>query len=156
MKIVKKSPNISGWNLQKGYTNVDYDEKFPFQSTKQDTLNVIFIQSLNGFEYKCNWIDQGIKVVLSTPGEALRMSQNYFRMPYRQLHAVFILPELITTTERVRNFKPHQRNCFYDDERQLRFFKMYTEINCEVECLANFTKTICECVKFSMPSMYQN
>lgn len=28
---------------------------------------------------------------------------------------------------------------------------MYTQVNCELECLTNFTLTKCGCVKFSMP-----
>lgn len=28
---------------------------------------------------------------------------------------------------------------------------MYTQVNCELECLANHTLTKCGCVKFSMP-----
>lgn len=61
---------------------------------------------------------------------------------------------MITTSEGLRNYKPEQRKCFYQSERRLHFFKMYTQDNCEKECLANLTKTMCGCVKFSMPSKY--
>lgn len=43
------------------------------------------------------------------------------------------------------------RQCFFNDERYLRYFKVYTQQNCELECLANFTLATCGCVKFSMP-----
>lgn len=45
-------------------------------------------------------------------------------------------------------------NVFFSTERQLRFFRTYTQYNCEAECLANFTQIQCGCVKFSMPSRF--
>lgn len=45
-----------------------------------------------------------------------------------------------------------RRQCFFNNERYLRFFKLYTQANCELECLTNHTLKECSCVKFSMPS----
>lgn len=49
------------------------------------------------------------------------------------------------------NFPPESRNCYYEDERKLKFFKMYAQSHCEFECLANYTLKKCGCVRFSMP-----
>jgi hypothetical protein len=51
-------------------------------------------------------------------------------------------------------FKPFnfRRKCFYQNENQLRFFKVYSQSNCEWECLTNFTMKACGCVMFYMPS----
>ncbi|XP_031621761.1 pickpocket protein 28-like [Contarinia nasturtii] len=153
MMIVKNNPNASGWSLESGYSNpLVFRKNYPFQAGNYKRINfmhtVLQIDS-NNYEHKCSGIEQGFKIVLSIPGEALRMSQNYFRIT--QLSFIELDPELITTTDRLRHFQPNQRKCFYGDERRLRFFKMYTAINCEEECLANFTKIMCACVKFSMP-----
>ncbi|XP_031639854.1 uncharacterized protein LOC116351846 [Contarinia nasturtii] len=59
---------------------------------------------------------------------------------------------MITKSEGLRYYSPEQRQCFFNSDRQLRFYKIYTQNNCESECLANFTRTMCGCVKFSMPS----
>lgn len=45
----------------------------------------------------------------------------------------------------------YRRQCYFDEERHLKFFKVYSETNCELECIANYTLSICGCVKFSMP-----
>lgn len=51
------------------------------------------------------------------------------------------------------NFKNYQRRqCFFEKERILKFFNVYTQPNCELECLANYTVDLCGCAKFSMPS----
>jgi amiloride-sensitive sodium channel len=58
---------------------------------------------------------------------------------------------MMTTSPKLQSYDPKVRQCFFEDEKKLRFFKLYTQSNCEIECLANFTLNTCGCVKFSMP-----
>lgn len=44
-----------------------------------------------------------------------------------------------------------RRGCLFSYERYLKFFKIYTKSNCEVECITNYTLSECGCVKFHMP-----
>lgn len=53
--------------------------------------------------------------------------------------------------EALRAFNPLRRNCYFDGERKLTFFKTYTKPHCDYECMANYTLESCGCVKFSMP-----
>lgn len=64
---------------------------------------------------------------------------------------VSVKPNMITTSEGLADYAPERRQCYFNDERYLKFFKVYTQSNCELECLANFTLNRCNCVKFSMP-----
>lgn len=41
---------------------------------------------------------------------------------------------------------------FVFNEGTLKYFKEYTQRNCELECLTDHTLKKCGCVKFSMPS----
>lgn len=50
----------------------------------------------------------------------------------------------------LRVFQPETRGCYFDGEKQLRFFKAYTKANCEYECMSNFTFNSCQCTKFQM------
>jgi hypothetical protein len=45
-----------------------------------------------------------------------------------------------------------RRQCYIAGERQLKFFKIYTKSNCELECLTNLTLRYCNCSAFFMPS----
>ncbi|XP_031631940.1 pickpocket protein 28-like [Contarinia nasturtii] len=112
----------------------------------------LMMEIIHESEHHCSGVfSQGFKVTLSTPGEALQTSRKYFRLPLSHVNSIHIVPEITITTEKLRNFKPSQRKCFYSyssSERQLYFLKIYTQINCEEECLANFTKNLCRCVKF--------
>lgn len=58
---------------------------------------------------------------------------------------------MITTSDGLKHYLPNRRQCFFNKERFLRYFKVYTQQNCELECLANYTMQQCGCVKFSMP-----
>lgn len=49
------------------------------------------------------------------------------------------------------SFEPLSRQCYFNYERRLKYFKVYTQQNCELECITNFTLQTCGCVKFSMP-----
>lgn len=77
----------------------------------------------------------------------------YFRISLFEQMEVTIKPTITTTSNGLRSYDPNLRQCYFNDERRLRFFKVYSKNNCELECLANFTKKVCQCVKFSMPSM---
>jgi hypothetical protein len=51
----------------------------------------------------------------------------------------------------LRNYSPQSRNCYFDGEKPLKFFKSYTMLNCRWECLTNFMLSTCGCVLHSMP-----
>lgn len=49
----------------------------------------------------------------------------------------------------------YRRGCFYSFERKLTFFKQYQERNCWMECLTNFTRSLCGCVFYYMPRVQE-
>ncbi|XP_055308679.1 pickpocket protein 28-like isoform X2 [Sitodiplosis mosellana] len=154
MNMNNNDLNVSGWTLDSGYANESAGDNYPFQSAQLEEVNrlILTVASFRSdMDYQCRGIDQGHKLFLTTPGETLTPSRKYVRLPILTLNMVEIIPSVITATEVVRDFEPHQRKCFYSFDRPLRFFKIYTKINCEEECLANFTRIECGCVKFSSP-----
>lgn len=67
-----------------------------------------------------------------------------------------VTPEvMVSSLELQQSCSADQRNCFFDNERQLKFFKIYSKSNCEVECLTNITYKECGCVLYWMPRMPQ-
>lgn len=141
------------WTLEKGYTNHDpntYPRRVngpgPFSG-----LYVLLKLNENDIDFVCRGQVQGFKVILHSPNELPRVSTNYFRVPLQQEVLVNVIPNIMTTSQALDGYKPERRLCYFEKERHLRFFKLYTENNCEVECLANLTLKKCGCVKFSMP-----
>ncbi|XP_037032179.1 pickpocket protein 28-like [Bradysia coprophila] len=153
---INHNMSASFWNLEDGYdSSIEaYSRTYPFRVFGSGTQEGIYVH-LNQFEknleIRCRGAVQGFKIALHTPGEVPQVSKHYFRVPLLQEVLVSVKPNMITTSEGLRDYEPNRRQCFFSLERKLRFLKVYTQRNCELECLANFTLHACGCVKFSMP-----
>lgn len=58
----------------------------------------------------------------------------------------------MTTTQSLKSYPPARRQCYFPSERYLQYFKVYTQRNCELECVTNYTLKTCGCVYLHMPS----
>lgn len=65
---------------------------------------------------------------------------------------IFVTPEIIVTDPALRSIDPRQRNCYFDGEKKLKFFKVYSRRNCQMECEAEYYLTVKElaCTPFFM------
>ncbi|KAG5674049.1 hypothetical protein PVAND_004038 [Polypedilum vanderplanki] len=63
---------------------------------------------------------------------------------------ILITPKIRRVDESLRKEKAEIRNCYMDNERRLKFLKVYNRVNCEHECLAEITLSSCKCVQFFM------
>lgn len=61
---------------------------------------------------------------------------------------VLITPSVIRSDESLKSLEPSDRSCYMEGERKLRFFKVYTRRNCEIECFSNYSLQSCKCVPF--------
>lgn len=155
MITVKDNPDITDWNLDTGYDET-HNNRIPYPRhalglSEHDGIQLNIDFFVKDY-FKCRGSVEGYKIILNTPGEVPEPSKHYFWAPFNENIVVYIKPKMITTSSDLRSYETNQRQCFFSSERKLRFFKMYTQRNCELECLANFTKSKCGCVKFGMPS----
>lgn len=154
MMITKNNKNISDWDYETGYVERSKKPRYPNRvfNSGFGTGIELFLRAYEGdFEYRCNEY-HGFNVILTVPGESHTMIRNSFKVPLERDVQIAVKPKWITTSDGLRKYEPHKRQCFFQSERKLRFFRIYTQMNCEDECLANFTKSNCGCVHFSMPS----
>lgn len=103
-------------------------------------------------DYLCGGAVQGFKLLLHTTGEIPQISKYFYRIPLDHEVIVSVKPILMTTAKSLENYAPDRRQCFFEKERRLTFFKVYTQRNCELECITNNTVKRCGCASFSMPS----
>lgn len=151
-----QNPNTTHWNMENGYNNSNKNHRnaYPYRAIsagKRAGIFVVVRRNVTDLEYLCRGPVQDFKFLLHTPGEMPRISEHFYRLPLGEEVLMSIEPQMITTSDDLRHYTPQQRQCFFESERKLRFFKIYAQRNCELECLANFTKNECGCVKFSMP-----
>lgn len=154
MMIARNNPNVSQWNPDYGYKSKMTLSEYPIRAVypKFFLPSPVFQINTENIEHECKGSDHTTKVTFTMPGDVSKMSRNSYRIHSSKVSYITINTNVVNTSFGLHRYQPHQRQCFYNSERQLRFFKIYTENNCREECLANFTKIYCGCVKFSMPS----
>jgi acid-sensing ion channel, other len=67
-----------------------------------------------------------------------------------KLIEAFITASVTTIDEELAALDIAERSCYMDGERQLKFFKVYTKRNCEIECFSNSSLKACGCVSFDV------
>lgn len=116
--------------------------QFNYQS---NFLGIPLDPSISTFSYK---------IAFHARNEIPSMLKGYFYMEFDESKQFQIDPLVIQSSDNLRAYQPKYRKCFFENERQLRFFRNYTETNCRVECLSNLMKSECECVKFYLPRKF--
>ncbi|XP_065361239.1 pickpocket protein 28 [Calliphora vicina] len=146
--------NRTDWNVEDGYTLNSETETYPHRVLGPGSkagLDLLLSGIVEDFDNLCRGPVQGFKILLNTPGEVAQVSKQYFRIPFGQEVLIAIKPKIITTSDGLKHYEPSRRQCYFQHERDLIYFQTYTQNNCELECLSNFTMYKCGCVKYSMP-----
>uniref|UniRef100_A0A0K8VEQ2 Sodium channel protein Nach n=1 Tax=Bactrocera latifrons TaxID=174628 RepID=A0A0K8VEQ2_BACLA len=142
------------WSLQNGYAVDSGIKTYPARVLGAGARAGFFI-ALQSFrqevDYTCRGPIQGFKVSLHSPDDIPQVSNQFVRIPMGKEVVIAVKPNMITTSAGIAEYPPQRRQCFLEHERTLRFFKVYTQNNCVLECLTNLTLANCGCVKFSMP-----
>uniref|UniRef100_A0A1B0BH49 Uncharacterized protein n=1 Tax=Glossina palpalis gambiensis TaxID=67801 RepID=A0A1B0BH49_9MUSC len=146
--------NITGaWSLDNGYVGQGFNS-YPQRMVLTSARNGLFV-ILNGFEhnfdYSCRNFKQGYKVFLNSPESIPLTTGNYILVPHNDEVLVSIIPHYVMSAKNLHDIEPKKRQCFFNDERYLRYFKSYSQNNCQIECLVNYTISKCGCVKYWMP-----
>ncbi|XP_055590900.1 pickpocket protein 28-like [Uranotaenia lowii] len=93
----------------------------------------------------------GYQVLIHPPDEAPTLEHFHYHLALGSSMTLTVKPQLTETAPALRSQRLEHRQCFFESERYLRYFKIYNQHNCMQECLVNFTYKLCGCVKFSMP-----
>ena len=153
----KNNPNLSHWNLENGYEDGFGKEEYPIRVTESNqiaTLEINLVIDERNDDRLCPVEFTGFLLYLTTPYEPnTLLIDKPFQATLLRDTRIHVAPNLITTSNGLRKYSPKRRECFFQSEHQLRFYKTYSEGNCFMECWANLTKEHCGCVDFSMPSM---
>lgn len=148
------------WNVKRGYDKLNYthnEDVFPyrtFSTGKFFSLRVILKIMDRNLDYLCTGQTQGFKVTFHAPYEPPQTWKKfYFVAPMRSVDFL-VDPKVVTASNGLKRISAEVRKCFFKSERKLKFFKIYTQQNCELECLSNITLVECGCVKFAMASKF--
>lgn len=118
----------------------------------RDSLVAVLGITLDDSHHICSVLAPGFRLSMHSPDKLPNLPDEFNYIPVEQDIFISVKPIMIATSKGLRRYAPDRRGCFFKAERKLRFFRTYNQQNCERECLANFTKAQCGCVRFSMPS----
>ncbi|XP_052861434.1 pickpocket protein 28-like [Anopheles cruzii] len=144
----------TGWTMEDGYTTNEDLLAYPRRTASggfKGGILALLETDAKDREYICSGAQQGYKVTIHAPDEIPRLSEYNIRVPPMQAVSIIIKPRMMTTQKSLHRHPASIRQCYFSDERSLRFFRVYNEQNCEFECLANYTLKLCGCVTFAMP-----
>uniref|UniRef100_A0A1I8NR71 Uncharacterized protein n=1 Tax=Stomoxys calcitrans TaxID=35570 RepID=A0A1I8NR71_STOCA len=151
---LNSSNHSLSWSLETGYAPDDLLYTYPARVLGSGAM-AGFAPTLQSFakevDYSCRYVADGFKVLLHSPDDVPTMSKHFVHVSMNKDMMIAVKPKMITTSAGIADYKPHKRQCYLSKERQLKFFKVYTQNNCELECLTNFTYDLCGCVTFAMP-----
>ncbi|KAG8314004.1 hypothetical protein J6590_102208 [Homalodisca vitripennis] len=112
-----------------------------------------YLLSINQMDYDpvCSFGSKALSIYLHNPAEVpWRIHNNvYLGTSFRVV--AFVSPIVTSTDDEVKVWNPLKRGCYFENERYLRYFRIYTQRNCERECDSNNTFKHCGCVLINHP-----
>ncbi|KAE8752702.1 hypothetical protein FOCC_FOCC000442 [Frankliniella occidentalis] len=103
-------------------------------------------------DYYCSsTFSAGFKVLLHNPVETPKIAAFGFLVEPGTENRVAISPVISHTAPSLQTVSVDKRQCLFQHERNLHFYRTYTQRNCILECEANFTLSHCKCVAYYMP-----
>nr|XP_029732096.1 pickpocket protein 28-like [Aedes albopictus] len=145
--------NVTDWTVEAGYKPDENLSSHPIRALGSGFgagLTMQLMAAEDNIEQHCRE-QQGFKVIVHPPSEYPQVTKKFALVTYSRDVTLAIHPVIMKTSAELRSYHPKRRHCYFNHERWLKFFRVYTQSNCELECVTNYTLKTCGCVKFSMP-----
>ncbi|GLG96273.1 uncharacterized protein GBIM_03072 [Gryllus bimaculatus] len=142
---------IVNWHIEKGYTSKNspnYPKPALGSGGEAGMLILLKNEAAFSISKACTFV-HGFEVQVHNPVDFPGGGQKYYA-PLNSMVQVFVTPEEVITDD-LRSYTPEQRQCYYSDERKLKFFNVYSQTNCELECLSEESLKSCNCVEYYLP-----
>ncbi|KAI5730158.1 hypothetical protein M8J76_010655 [Diaphorina citri] len=115
-------------------------------------LGLTVVLDANIEEYFCSSeASYGFKLLLQNPVETPKLAAFGELISPGRESLIVIKPIINKSNPSIATSDPELRQCLFNKERALRFYRHYTQRNCILECEANFTLSFCQCVMYFMP-----
>ncbi|XP_050536569.1 pickpocket protein 28-like isoform X2 [Daktulosphaira vitifoliae] len=151
--IITKKKETS-WSPDKGFSKNAIPFDTPWRvtgDTNNDAVRLVFnLRNIEGDNY-CPHTMSGVMLILHKPSDTPIGYQPSAYFINDRLLSVSLTVYYKPTSQAVSKWSPETRNCYFENERSLKYFKIYTAHNCEIECRANATLRRCGCAAFYQP-----
>ncbi|CAL1673516.1 unnamed protein product [Lasius platythorax] len=141
------------WNAENGYDASMPADVIPWRPYGAGLYyGLTLVLDVESHEYYCSsTAGIGFKMLLHNPVETPKIADFSFSITPGEETRVIIRPRISTAKPAIMSIPQKKRKCFFTRERKLRYYRTYTQRNCILECEANFTQQMCDCVQYYMP-----
>lgn len=142
----------SNWTSN-GYSTDDvnaYPMRILGSGRKAAVIVYIWFRRID-IDYSCKGSASGFLLSLHTPDETPQLDSNFYKISFDAETIISVIPQAMTTSKNLVNYSPIKRQCYFPGEKILKYFKHYSQSNCNLECLSEYFQEKCGCVKFWMP-----
>ena len=95
---------------------------------------------------------EAFNVFIGQPAEFPMMKERGLQVEAGREHFIELSAVVVSTND-IKDIAPDARNCFFDDEGDLEFYKSYTFSNCRLECAIKKSEEIFNCVPWNLPKV---
>ncbi|XP_053685966.1 pickpocket protein 28-like [Sabethes cyaneus] len=144
---------IQNWIPEVGYGSVDAEMEYPrrsFLDDKKIDLVINLRLDQNDYDYNCR-TEQGFMVYVHSPEDFPQANYRAIYVPMGKSTYITVKATITELSNKLQGFTPERRKCFKAGEKQLEFFRVYTQKNCELECRAREQLFTEGCVNFALP-----
>uniref|UniRef100_A0A336MEN0 CSON000424 protein n=1 Tax=Culicoides sonorensis TaxID=179676 RepID=A0A336MEN0_CULSO len=161
LRIVDRTEKIKpNWSLEVSKP-MDSDEyeygltfcKDPLRAyTVGQKLSIKVASNSSDVSRYCQGTGERYKIFLHNPYEIPSNQHQSYDMDIDQIVTLSVRPRVVLASENIKTaYTAKQRRCYFNSEKKLRYFRIYSKRNCEIECLANITVAKCGCTPFWLP-----
>ncbi|GAB0088073.1 Pickpocket protein 28 [Sergentomyia squamirostris] len=141
------------WTPEEGYPENVPKNAFPRQTAGAGSnVGLTVALNCNKANYFCSSTSSyGFKVLLHTPTETPKINNYGFYVAPGKETRVVVTPKIYEASQLIRKIPVQQRQCVFASERNLSYFRTYTQKNCEMECESMVIAKHCGCILYYMP-----
>lgn len=138
------------WSLEKGYTS-DERNITPYRSILGAEFKIFMAINETDLYDFCEPFKSSFKVFYHMPNEIITIFHESYNVNLGFHHEIKMTAKKYKSHLGLRKYPVGLKQCYFEGERKLQFFKTYTKSHCNIECVTNFTLRRCGCVKYSYP-----
>ena len=95
---------------------------------------------------------EAFNVFIGQPAEFPMMKERGLQVEAGREHFIDLSAVVVSTND-IKDITPEARDCFFDDEGDLEFYRSYTYSNCRLECAIKKSEEIFNCVPWYLPKV---
>lgn len=150
MSYKSSSPQKSNWNLSTGYSQSESD--YPRKMSSGSDFEAYLVHDKSKIDRDCFNYQRGYGIYWHLPNEIPTIWTKLITIhnAHRE-NSVELKVKSFKMSKELQKYDVKYRECYFDGEKELKYFKSYTENNCKLECMASVIIEQCGCILYFMP-----